>query len=192
MSSLYQIFNLEEQRTMSELVNYMSEIVKDMSKSIARMQDLWNQMIEVFNKQSNILLELKEQSKDQESHEISENQSDVLQASPTIQESNTLEGALSIKIEFEDQRFNEVENIDQRDLFMNSNKPISIPHIEFIISDEFKGMKSKIFLFLVLTKMVKELVQVSMVIIFLQHFKIKGRVFSNQCEQGLISMLQNL
>ena len=73
-----------------------------MSKSIARMQDLWNQMIEVFNKQSNILLELKEQSKDQESHEISENQSDVLQASPTIQESNTLEGALSIKIEFED------------------------------------------------------------------------------------------
>ena len=87
---------------MSELVNYMSEIVKDMSKSIARMQDLWNQMIEVFNKQSNILLELKEQSKDQESHEISENQTDVLQASPTIQESNTLEGALSIKIEFED------------------------------------------------------------------------------------------
>ena len=73
-----------------------------MSKSIARMQDLWNQMIEVFNKQSNILLELKEQSKDQESHEISENQTDVLQASPTIQESNTLEGALSIKIEFED------------------------------------------------------------------------------------------
>ena len=160
-----------------------------MSKSIARMQDLWNQMIEVFNKQSNILLELKEQSKDQESHEISENQSDVLQASPTIQESNTLEGALSIKIEFEDQRFNEVENIDQRDLFMNSNKPISIPHIEFIISDEFKGMKSKIFLFLVLTEMVKELVQVSMVIIFLQHFKIQGQVFSNQCEQGLISML---
>ena len=192
MSSLYQIFNPEEQRTMSELVNYMSEIVKDMSKSIARMQDLWNQMIEVFNKQSNILLELKEQSKDQGSHEISENQSDVLQASPTIQESNTLEGALSIKNEFEDQRFNEVENIDQRDLFMNSNKPISIPHIEFIISDEFKGMRSKIFLFLVLIETVKELVQVSMVIIFLQHFKIRGRVFSNQCEQGLISMLQNL
>ena len=43
-----------------------------------------------------------------------------------------------------------------------------------------------------LTEMVKELVQVSMVIIFLQHFKIRGRVFSNQCEQGLISMLQNL
>ena len=84
----------------------------------------------------------------------------MLQASPTIQESNMLEGALSTKIEFEDQRFNEI-----------------------------KGMRSKIFLFLELTEMVKELVQVSMVIIFLQHFKIRGRVFFNQCEQGLITML---
>jgi len=58
------------------------------------MQDSWDQMIEVLDKQSNVLLELKEQSKDQGSHEISENQSDVLQASPTIQESNMLEGAL--------------------------------------------------------------------------------------------------
>ena len=155
MSSLYQSFNLEEQQTMSEHVNQMLEIVKDMSKSIARMQDSWDQMIEVLDKQSNVLLELKEQSKDQGSHEISENQSEVLQASPTIQESNMLEGALSTKIEFEDQRFNEVEKIDQRDLFMNSNEPISIPHIEFVIPDEFKGMRSKIFLFLVLIEMVK-------------------------------------
>ena len=181
---------------MSEIANRMLDITKDMSKSIARMeakmQDSWDQMIEVLDKQSNVLLELKEQSKDQGSHEISENQSEVLQASPTIQESNMLEGALSTKIEFEDQRFNEVEKIDQRDLFMNSNESISIPHIEFVILNEFKGMRSKIFLFLVLTKMVKELVQVSMVIIFLQHFKIRGQVFSNQCEQGLISMLQNL
>ena len=191
MSSLYQSFNLEEQRTMSEHVNHMLEIVNDMSKSIARMQDSWDQMIEV-DKQSNILLELKEQSKDQGSHEISENQCDVLQASPTIQESNTLEGALFTKIELEDQRFNEVEKIDQRDLFMNSNEPISFPHIEFVIPDEFKGMRSKIYLFVVLTEMVKELVQVSMVIIFIQHFKLRGRVFSSECEQGLISMLQNL
>ena len=82
-----------------------------------------------------------------------------------------------------------MEKIDQRDPFMNSNEPISIPHIEFVIPDEFKGMQSKIFLFLVLIEMVKELVQVSMVIIFLQCFKIRGRLFSNQCEQGLISML---
>ena len=60
----------------------------------AKMQDSWDQMIEVLDKQSNVLLELKEQSKDEGSHEILENQSDVLQASPTIQESNMLEGAL--------------------------------------------------------------------------------------------------
>nr|POE96227.1 hypothetical protein CFP56_65306 [Quercus suber] len=167
MSSIYQSFNLEDQQTMSEHVNQMLEIVKDMSKSIARMQDSWDQMIEVLDKQSNVLLEMKEQSKDQESHEILENQSDVLQASPTTQESNMLEGALSTKIEFEDQRFNEVEKIDQRDLFMNSDELISISHIEFVIPDEFKGMKSKIYLFLVLIEMVKELLQVSMVIIFL-------------------------
>ena len=67
------------------------------------MQDSWDQMIEVLDKQSK-LLELKEQSKDQGSHEISENQSEVLHTSPTIQESNMLEGALSTKIEFEDLR----------------------------------------------------------------------------------------
>ena len=167
MSSLYQSFNLKEQQTMSKHVNQMLKIVKDMSKSIARMQDSWDQTIEVLDKQSNVLLEMKEQSKDQESHEILENQSDLLQASPTIQESNMLEGALSTKIEFEDQRFNEVEKIDQRDLFMNSDELISISHIEFVIPDEFKGMKSKIYLFIVLTEMVKELLQVSMVIIFL-------------------------
>ena len=104
MSSLYQIFNTEEQQTMLERVNHMLEIVKDMSKIIVRMQDSWDQMIEVLDKQSNVLLELKEQSKDQGSHEISEYLSEVLQASPTIQESNMLEGALSTKIEFEDLR----------------------------------------------------------------------------------------
>ena len=133
--------------SMSEIVNRMLDFTKDMSKSIARMegklQYSWNQMIEVLDKQSNVLLELKEQSKDQGSHEISENQSDVLQASPTIQESNMLEGALSTKIEFEDQRFNEVEIVDQRDIFMNSNESISIPDIEFVIPDEFNGVKKQ-------------------------------------------------
>ena len=167
MSSLYQSFNLKEQQTMSKHVNQMLKIVKDMSKSIARMQDSWDQTIEVLDKQSNLLLEMKEQSKDQESHEILENQSDLLQASPTIQESNMLEGALSTKIEFEDQMFNEVEKIDQMDLFINLDELISLSHIEFFIPDEFKGMKSKIYLFLVLTEMVKELLQVFMVIIFL-------------------------
>ena len=68
---------------MPENVNQMLNITKDMSKSIARMQDLWDQMIEVLDKQSNIILEIKEQSKVQVSHEISENQ-----------KSNILEDAL--------------------------------------------------------------------------------------------------
>ena len=76
---------------MPENVNQMLNITKDMSKSIARMQDLWDQMIEVLDKQSNIILEIKEQSKVQGSHEISENQNDVVQASPIILENNMLE-----------------------------------------------------------------------------------------------------
>ena len=88
-----------------------------------------------------------------------------------------------------------MEKIDQRDLLVISNKPSLISHIEFVILDEFKDVKIKIFLF---TKMVKELVQVSMVqILILQLFKIQDRVFSNWgrriwCEQASISMFQNL
>ena len=82
MSSSYQSFNPEEQQTMLEHVNQMLEIVNDISKNIermeARMQDSWDQMIEVLDKQSIEILELKEQSIVQGSHEISENQSDVL------------------------------------------------------------------------------------------------------------------
>ena len=78
MSSSYQSFNPEEQQTMLEHVNHMLEIVKDISQSIARMQDSWDQMIEVLDKQSIEILELKEQSIVQGSHEISEDQSDVL------------------------------------------------------------------------------------------------------------------
>ena len=52
---------------MSEIVNQMLDNTKDMSKSIAmmeaKMQDWWDQMIEVIDidKQSNVLLEIKEQ-----------------------------------------------------------------------------------------------------------------------------------
>ena len=105
----------------------MLEIVKDMYNSIARMeemmQDLWDQMIEVLDEQSNVILEIKEQSKVRGSHEIFENQSDVLLASPIILESNKLEDAPAIQIAFEDQRINEVEKINQRGLLMISNKP---------------------------------------------------------------------
>ena len=94
----------------------MLEIVKDMYKSIARMeammQDLWDQMIEVLDEQSNVILEIKEQSKVQGSYEISKNQ-----------KSNMLEDAPAIQIAFEDQRINEVEKINQRGLLVISNKP---------------------------------------------------------------------
>ena len=90
---------------MSEIVNRMLDITKDMSKSIARMeakmQDTWDQMIEILDKESNVILEIKEQSKVQGSHESSENQ-----------KSNMLEDAPTLQIAFEDQRINEVEKID--------------------------------------------------------------------------------
>ena len=122
-------------------------------------------MIEVINKQSNVLLEIKEQSKYQGSHDISENQ-----------KNNMLEDAPTIQISFKDQRINAVEKIDQRDLVM-SNKPSLISHIEFVIPDEFKDVKIKVILF---TKMVKELVQVCMVqILILQLFRIQGQVLSS-------------
>ena len=156
---------------MSEIVNQMLDNTKDMSKSIARMeakmQDWWDQMIEVIDidKQSNVLLEIKEQSKVQGSHEISENQ-----------KSNMLEDALAIQIAFKDQRINAEEKIDQTDLVI-SNKPSLISHIKFVIPDEFKDVKIKAILF---TKMVKELVQVSMVqILILQLFRIRGQVLSS-------------
>ena len=134
---------------MSEIVNQMLDNTKDMSKSIARMeakmQDWWDQMIEVIDidKQSNVLLEIKEQSKVQGSHEILENQ-----------KSNMLEDAPAIQITFKDQRINAAEKIDQRDLVI-SNKPSLISHIEFVIPDEFKDVKIKAIPF---TKMIKELV----------------------------------
>ena len=124
---------------MSEIVNQMLDNTKDMSKSIARMeakmQDWWDQMIEVIDidKQSNVLLEIKEQSKVQGSHEILENQ-----------KSNMLEDAPAIQITFKDQRINAAEKIDQRDLVI-SNKPSLISHIEFVIPDEFKDVKIKLF-----------------------------------------------
>ena len=96
----------------------------------------------------------------------------VIKEPPTIQESNTLEGALATNIAFEDQMINEVEKIDERDLLVILNKPTPISHIEFVIPDEFKDVKIKAFQF---TKMIKELEQVSMVRIHIhQPFKIHG------------------
>ena len=87
-------------------------------------------------------MEIKEQSKVQVSHEISENQ-----------KGNILEDALAIQIAFEDLRINKVEKMGQRDLLMILNKRSLILQIEFVILSEFKDVKIKTFLF---TQMLKD------------------------------------
>ena len=54
------------------------------------------------------------QSKVQVSYEISKNDNILHQESPTIPQSNMLEGANVIEITFKDQRKNEVEKTDQK------------------------------------------------------------------------------
>ena len=63
MSNPYQSFDPEEQQTMSEHVNRMLEILKDMSKSIARMQDSKDQIIEFLDKQSSVIWKSKNNQK---------------------------------------------------------------------------------------------------------------------------------
>ena len=56
-----------------------------------------------------------------------------------------------------------------------------IPHIDFVISNEFDVVEFKVFLFPMLPKVILVLKQVLFVsILMLQCFKTRGRVFSNQ------------
>ena len=56
-----------------------------------------------------------------------------------------------------------------------------IPHIDFVIPNEFNLMEFKVFLFSMLPKVILDLKQVFLVnILILQCFKTQGRVFSNQ------------
>ena len=58
---------------------------------------------------------------------------------------------------------------------------ILIPHIDFVIPNEFDVVEFKVFLFPVLPKVILDLKQVLLVsILILQHFRTRGRVFSNQ------------
>ena len=116
----------------------------------------------------------------------------VIKEPPTIQESNTLKGALATKIAFEDRRIDEVEKKkNQRDLLVMLNKPTLIAQIGFVIPNEFKDVGIKAFLF---TRVVKEIMaQASMVkILIIHHSKIQGQVFSNLSVQASISMSSNL
>ena len=116
----------------------------------------------------------------------------VIKEPPTIQESNTLKGALATKIAFEDRRIDEVEKKkNHRDLLMMLNKPTLIEQIGFVIPNEFKDVGIKVFLF---TRVVKDIMaQASMVkILIIHHSKIQGQVFSNLSVQASISMSSNL
>ena len=56
-----------------------------------------------------------------------------------------------------------------------------IPHIDFVIPNESNAVEFKVFLFLVLPKVIPDLKQVLLVNIpILQCFKTQGQVFSNQ------------
>ena len=56
-----------------------------------------------------------------------------------------------------------------------------IPHIDFVIPEEFVMVEFKVFLFSTLPKVIPDLKQVLLVsILILQHFRTRGPVFSNQ------------
>ena len=58
---------------------------------------------------------------------------------------------------------------------------ILIPHIDFVIPNEFDVVEFKVFVFPVLPKVILDLKQVLFIsILILQCFKTRGRVFSNQ------------
>ena len=56
-----------------------------------------------------------------------------------------------------------------------------IPHINFVIPEEFDMVEFKIFLFSMLSRVILDFKQVLLInILILQRFRTRGRVFSNQ------------
>ena len=83
----------------------------------------------------------------------------------------------------EDLHLGEVEEVKTTVLSMVhkvQDEFILIPHIDFVIPNEFDVVEFKVFLFPVLLKVILDLKQVLLVsIIILQCFKTRGRVFFN-------------
>ena len=115
---------------------------------------------------------------------------------PTLKQYFKLEGAHDVKVEvvecasdqpsmvLEDLHLGEVEEV-KTTLFPMVHKVqdeiILIPHIDFVISNEFDVVEFKVFLFPVLPKVIPNLKQVLLVgILILQCFKTRRQVFSNQ------------
>ena len=111
-------------------------------------------------------------------------------------ESIMLEGAHDVKVEvvecasnqpstiLEDLHLGEVEGVKTTVLPMVhkvQEEIILIPHIDFVIPNEFDVVEFKVFLFPMLPKVISDLKQVLFVsILILQCFKTRGRVFSDQ------------
>ena len=87
-------------------------------------------------------------------------------------------------IVLEDLNLGEVEEVKTTMLTMVhkvQDEIMLIPHIDFVIPNEFNLMEFKVFLFFMLPKVIPDLKQVFLVsILILQCFKTQGRVFSNQ------------
>ena len=84
----------------------------------------------------------------------------------------------------EDLNLGEVEEVKTTMLTMVhkvQDEIMLIPHIDFVIPNEFNLMEFKVFLFSMLLKVIPDLKQVFLVsILILQYFKTQGQVFSNQ------------
>ena len=75
----------------------------------------------------------------------------------------------------EDKQFAKVEKMDNIVLLMAQDKIVLIPHIDFVILEEFDMVKFKVFLFSVLPKVIPNLKQVLLVsILIFQCFRTRG------------------
>uniref|UniRef100_A0A7N2QXF0 Retrotransposon gag domain-containing protein n=1 Tax=Quercus lobata TaxID=97700 RepID=A0A7N2QXF0_QUELO len=81
----------------------------------------------------------------------------------------------------EDKQFAKIKKVDKIVLPMVQAKIMLIPHIDFVIPEEFDMVEFKIFLFSMLPRVILDLKQVLLVsILILQRFRTRGRVFFNQ------------
>ena len=75
----------------------------------------------------------------------------------------------------EDKQFAKVEKVDNIVLPMVQDKIMLIPHIDFVISEEFDMVEFKVFLFSMLPRVIPDLKQVLLVsILILQRFRTRG------------------
>ena len=74
-----------------------------------------------------------------------------------------------------------MEKVDNIVLPMVQDKIMLIPHIDFVILEEFDMVEFKVLLFSMLPRVIPNLKQVLLVsILILQHFRTRGQVFSNK------------